>query len=544
MKKAITFIVTIFCCVLITGIGYASVSNIQLELDGTASLPGQRGIYISSITLDSTTHADSSSQIINTYYQTLLNTKTVLGEDNDSQVTYEITIKNNTSSKQEFQGVTYDPSFYSNSEIGYILSNLSVGDILEVGESRTFQITFRYNDENHSNNILDSIINFDFALAEDSFAFEMNGSCVFHGRNNDVTGDCVEPDEHVDYINKGFSLFTEETARRDFFLEVDLGEIDDSIFHQGKGDTIFSNMNEDEDTDLYPGIVFRMEDSKWYFQAGNGGNDKAKISFPKGEFTRFKVIRDNGLLYYQLDDNYPVLALDMSNFQMYFDSPLVFGASIYPDGTTRNDRFFEGELTHYKFAFEEQNVVPRNYAMVDQEIADFIGVPLTTVYSKSGPHAFDGTADTCFSTGVPLFSTTNYQKSWVATLEIDEYVHGDQINQATLFDAKNEIANGYPGVVFRKNNGKLEISIKDGLGASATVNLPLSVKRVNIIKKGTDYYYQYDLGGILSIGSLPNFNTSKCFDTEATFGSIINNQNAYDRVIVGTLSNMTIKLQE
>ena len=59
-----------------------------------------------------------------------------------------------------------------------------------------------------------------------------------------------------------------------------------------------------------------------------------------------------------------------------------------------------------------------------------------------------------------------------------------------------------------------------------------------------DIYYQVDTDSITSLGSMADFDINKCFTTEATFGSSIDGNGAFDQVIVGTLSNMRIKLSQ
>ena len=109
MKKLQIIIIFIF--VLFLGIGYASITNITLELDGDASLAGQTGIVISDISVNNVVGTASNSQVINTYYQTMINTRTVLGDDANSTVTYEITIENNSNNEKIFEGVVFDSSF-------------------------------------------------------------------------------------------------------------------------------------------------------------------------------------------------------------------------------------------------------------------------------------------------------------------------------------------------------------------------------------------------------------------------------------------------
>ena len=533
MKKRKPLFTIILIAVLFLGIGYATVTSVNLEIEGDAALAGQTGLYISDISVDSVVGTSSASQVINTYYQTMINTRTVLGDNANSTVTYEITLENHSNNVKEFQGIVYDSNYYSNNEIGYTITGLNVGDMLDPGDQVTFQLTFQYNDSTHTNNILDSILNFDFV---DYQNFVINSSCVFHGQGQDVTGDCVGPDEHVDYINKGFSLFSQENNNRDFVIEFELGAIDNSRFRSGKVDTIFSNLN--EDNNIWPGIVFRIENSKWYFQAGYGP-PRLKVSFNRGSFSRFKVMRDNGIIYYQLDNNNPIQAADMRNFTNYFTSPLTLGVALYPDGTLRTERFFVGELTYLNFAFEEQNV----YQAIDDAIDNLMNQTMTTVYTSDALHTFDGTDATAMHTNVSLFDTTNYQKDFVVTLRMDSYTSGSQThNQATIFNIKDETGNGNPGIYLRKNGSSLELNAKDGYGSNASATISASAKRINIIKKGTDIYYQVDYGAITSLGSLAGFDVNKCFSEEATFGSIIDGNGDFDRVLVGSLSNMRIKI--
>ena len=139
----------------------------------------------------------------------------------------------------------------------------------------------------------------------------------------------------------------------------------------------------------------------------------------------------------------------------------------------------------------------------------------------------------------------NYQKDFVATFRIENYASGSQTNaQATLFNIKDETGNGNPGIYLRKNGSNLELNAKDGYGGSISATIPASTKRINIIKKGTDIYYQVDYGAITSLGSIANFDVNKCFSSEATFGSIIDANGDFDRVMVGTLSYMTIKMSQ
>lgn len=153
-------ILILFSC-LFLGVGYASISSIGLDVEGEASLDKQSGILIS----DVVDGINTNSSLINTYYQTNLDSTITLERNNlSSIVTYQITILNKTETPQEFEGIIYDDEWYDNNDIIIELSGLSVGDVVNVDNSITFTVTFKYdpNISSITNNILNSYINFKF----------------------------------------------------------------------------------------------------------------------------------------------------------------------------------------------------------------------------------------------------------------------------------------------------------------------------------------------------------------------------------------------
>ena len=53
--------------------------------------------------------------------------------------------------------------------------------------------------------------------------------------------------------------------------------------------------------------------------------------------------------------------------------------------------------------------------------------------------------------------------------------------------------------------GLAAISMKDGTGTVAQVYLPLTIHRINIIKKGMEFYYQVDFDSITPLSDTNNF---------------------------------------
>lgn len=158
------FLLALFSFSIFLGIGYAQVSNINLSIDGEATLAGQTGVFINNVSYSSGNNIDANLSDIKTYVGTMLNTKVVLNDNYNSSITYEVTIVNTSDSVKQFTGVEYDESFYDNEDIIYELNNINVGDLLNPNESVTFTITFKHkeNQASYPNNLLNSYLNFNF----------------------------------------------------------------------------------------------------------------------------------------------------------------------------------------------------------------------------------------------------------------------------------------------------------------------------------------------------------------------------------------------
>ena len=161
-RKKLLLIIFLFIATLFLGIGYAQISSVELNIGGSVIAQKQTGVVIMDVHYVSNNNANISSSIINSYYQTMLNSKIVLGNDSSSSITYEITIKNLTNAPKRFDGAVYEQEFYDNPNITYELNGLSIGDVLASNQSVTFTITYKYTGTDISNNILNSYINFSF----------------------------------------------------------------------------------------------------------------------------------------------------------------------------------------------------------------------------------------------------------------------------------------------------------------------------------------------------------------------------------------------
>ncbi len=540
---------TIFLALICLGLiflsnGYAVITDLHLSLNGTAVAMAQNTVAISSVQYVSDNNADTTNSQINNFYGTMMDSSICLNNDKDSTITYRVTVINLTNRAKKYVETTHDLLFYDNTDITYEVSGIDTNTTIEQGESTSFNITFKYAEEkqNYTDTTLNSYINFVFDNVSDNLEeITYLGNCVFRGQNQDIIGSCAGG-RHVDYLDTGISLFNQQYYHKDFEIGFTVNNIDNSRFRSGKVDTVFNCLY---DSSPFPGITFRIENSKWYLQVGNGISNK-KLSFDKGSIQKFKLYKRDNLVYYEINDGSPVYVTDLTNLALNFNSTCTFGTALNPDGTPRPERFLVADLSDvYLKVTEPENEPPEpTYDDMDEMILAFVNETMTTAFESSSAHTFDGTSSSVVPTNVPLFSTTNYQKSFIVTLEIDDFdITHQTFTQATLFNAKNEGSNKYPGLVLRKNSNKLELGFKNGEGQTLTsTTIPPTAKRINIIKKGMGLYYQYDFEDIKTLGTISSFPVGNCFNVQSTFGSNINGSGSYDRILVGTLSHMKIQI--
>lgn len=145
-------------------IGYASLESITLDIDGEVTAVPPSDVLISDVKYLTSANADIEKSKIHQYYQTLMKNTIVLGNSDNSSITYQITVYNNGEEKYVFKDVEHsDGEFYDNLDIVYSLEGIKQGDVLQSKQSISFSITFHYSNNTVSNNnILNSYLNFKF----------------------------------------------------------------------------------------------------------------------------------------------------------------------------------------------------------------------------------------------------------------------------------------------------------------------------------------------------------------------------------------------
>ena len=167
MKKKVNKIVLyssfVFACFLFSCIVYASISSVNMEVDGVAKAEVQDGIFITDVVYSSGNDVDEANSSIKSFYQTMMSSHIELGTNTNSSITYTISLYNNSDDLYRYNGPKYDSEFYDNSNITFKIEGLNIGDTISPKDKLSFTITFYYSDtSNISNNILNSYITYSF----------------------------------------------------------------------------------------------------------------------------------------------------------------------------------------------------------------------------------------------------------------------------------------------------------------------------------------------------------------------------------------------
>lgn len=241
-NKLYIFFSTFFCiATLFMGVGYASINSISFNLLGEVFTQVQEGVFITEINYNEklSNNVLVTDSKINSSYQTNLDSNIVLTNDEDSQITYDITIYNSNDFDYRFNDVKYvlGEKTYSNENITFKLSNLSVGDVIKSRDDITFSLTFYYKDVSKISDVkLNSVLNFEFVINKYVVSFDANGGTVDVGSTellfNELYGELPIPirDGYV------FSGWTSDEEGTNFITENDIVNIasDHTLFAQWK----------------------------------------------------------------------------------------------------------------------------------------------------------------------------------------------------------------------------------------------------------------------------------------------------------------------
>lgn len=225
-----------------------------------------------------------------------------------------------------------------------------------------------------------------------------------------------------------------------------------------------------------------------------------------------------------------------------------------PTDPTRKDYMFENWYLdkEHKEIFDFENArINKNITLY----ANWVYKPFPTVFSQKGECIFNGlspiTGVDCskyvgqhyIDTKISLYNEENYNKDYEIGFDIVSYNPDEQISSiSTILNSKYENKEeGYPGLVFRRNNNKdLELSQITSGKADRIFKKYESVKKVKIVRKDNKYYFSLNDGFFKLLQDSSDIEDK--FDTSTWFGASQDIDGNAMREFTGKLSNMYVKL--
>ena len=168
VKKFEVYFALLLISTLFMSIGYAQISDTELNVSGITEAEVQDGVFISDIiNLNSDTSTNESESSIKYFLASAVKSEIVLGKDTNSYISYKVSMYNNTDVDQVFIETLTDKNnkdYYDNTNIEFDLSEIEeYKTVLAPKSSIDFTITFKYAAGADVNeNVLNSILNFRF----------------------------------------------------------------------------------------------------------------------------------------------------------------------------------------------------------------------------------------------------------------------------------------------------------------------------------------------------------------------------------------------
>ena len=167
VKQKITLFLLFFATIFMS-VGYASINDVIISLSGHGNVKAveasNTGLIITDAVYSSDNNADDEHSTMD-YNGLFLDSSIILGITSESNITYQVTVQNNTSDTYKYNGLLYDETdsnFYSNSNIEVVSNH--IGDYLSPGNSMTILVTYQYKSgyTPSSAETLDSYVKLDF----------------------------------------------------------------------------------------------------------------------------------------------------------------------------------------------------------------------------------------------------------------------------------------------------------------------------------------------------------------------------------------------
>lgn len=309
------------------------------NVNGVARVPAHSAIRITKVLYLNGYNGNTSETEIIDFHATTMESKIVLGNTTNSNMTYRVTLKNYDLATTTYTGFTLTND---NEDIEVIVSGITNGEQILAGATKEFNVQFKYKDN------LASITN---DTSNNTIVFNFNNSAYSY----------EEPQEEFvgnSYLNTQIQLFSYDNAQKDFEVSFVLESLPTN---QNTLATMFSNINEQGEP--YQGISVRWDNGNIRLIANVDANHKKEETINLQVGNKMVIRRVNGILSYSVDGgqhftNYA----DFTGFTNYFYYPATFGAGL--DNTWNPYRYFTGTLSHMSVKIVEPSRYTVQYVAV------------------------------------------------------------------------------------------------------------------------------------------------------------------------------------
>ena len=180
--------------------------------------------------------------------------------------------------------------------------------------------------------------------------FAYNGPCIFNGQNINITGDSCQDYSTTNIINTNVNLFDQDNYQKDFILSFDVSNYNNSQQEDSQV-TLMNAFRERQG--LGYGMLIRKANNNIQFLLRDGNGKEKNITISPNTFSTIKIIRNDNLLCYSLNNEKLKFAINYSNFAEPFDVPVTFGGSI--NKTNDPFRFIKGTISNMNIQIGEIN---------------------------------------------------------------------------------------------------------------------------------------------------------------------------------------------
>jgi len=373
----------------------------------------------------------------------------------------------------------------------------------------------------------------------------------------------------TDYVDTEMSIFSKATADMNFRATFTVSS--DYYTTNAEGYNISNAIilgQQKSDSNQY-GILIRKANST---SSSNGGVQGYSIYInhePSGTESNYveniyknnikiSLLRIDGVMYISIGDEPYYKIVDFSDFENYFDQPILLGCGY--NGTGNKYRYWKGSLSDVHFALDN-SISVSDYEIVDK-LMDLPTIISGDSYTFTGSNYFlpkmDGTIDESpsgtyiashLSDYICLFGTDYEDKDFIIRFNVSGH-NSTSYSQATLVSSKRETASPWPGFCFRTsgtNTTNMQFSAAGGttIVNNSSKNVPVgsevTIARLNrklYIKYPADKHYVlwHDYSGV----------TLSLDDTPLGFGASLKQGSPFiiQRQFKGTISNYVFKMEQ